>query len=73
MDKEVAKLLDKSKKEGTIILPIIISPCMFAESNIAGFQAANDPNEPLSDMTETERDKVFIEVLRGLNKRIENR
>jgi hypothetical protein len=59
-DSELTPLLAAAKEEGVIILPVIIGHCRFAQSKIAQFQAVNDPSTPLSDLTVTKRDKVFV-------------
>lgn len=68
MNDELPKILQRSRDEGTLVIPIILSHCMFEESNLSLFQAANNPQEPLSNLSDAEVDKVFVDLLRQLNK-----
>ena len=68
MNDELPKILQRSSDEGTLVIPIILSHCMFEESNLSQFQAANNPQEPLSNLSDAEVDKVFVDLLRQLNK-----
>lgn len=59
---ELPLLLAAAKQEGAIILPVIVSSCLFAESNIAQFQAINSPSKPLREMSPGQRDEVWVQV-----------
>ena len=67
MDVEVSKLLKKSNEEGTLILPIIISPCMFEESALSDYQAANSPQKPLDSMSESDQERELVNVMKQLH------
>lgn len=69
MDEELPKLLQKSSEEGTLIIPIVLSPCLFEDSPLGEFQAINSPGEPLSVMSETEVDQIFVNLLKQLKDR----
>lgn len=69
MDKELPKLLQKSSEEGTLIIPIILSPCLFEDSPLGDFQAINSPDEPLSVMSATAVDQIFVSLLKQLKNR----
>jgi len=45
---ELPKLLSRAADGGTVILPIIISPCLFNETGLKIFQTVNPPDKPLS-------------------------
>ena len=66
---ELPPLLEKAKNDGTIILPVIVSPCRFGETkNISHFQAVNDPSQPLSSQSKTKQEKVFVELSKHTEK-----
>ncbi|HEX5702716.1 MAG TPA: toll/interleukin-1 receptor domain-containing protein [Pyrinomonadaceae bacterium] len=79
---ELPVLLRKAKEEGVRILPVILRPCMFAESKfkypdpatgpeeftLASLQAAGSPNKALSEMTEGEQDRALLKVAQTLAK-----
>src|SRR5215469_2152738 len=49
-ENELPPLLKSAKTRGTVILPIILSPCGFDFSPLSQFQAANEPSKPLTKM-----------------------
>ena len=73
---EMPVLLMNAKKEGVVILPIIVRHCLFAETkfkypdpvegpevlSLSVFQAANPPSKPLNAMSEHEQDRVLFSV-----------
>lgn len=68
---ELPPLLQKAEKEGTRILPLIVSPCAFTLSELHEFQAINDPNRTLADIVSDEAavERVYLELvddIRGL-------
>ncbi|MCB1985136.1 MAG: TIR domain-containing protein [Burkholderiales bacterium] len=70
---ELPVLFRRASDEGVIILPVILRPCLFRtikfkypdptngpqEFSLASLQAANSPNRALSEMSESEQDRVF--------------
>ena len=67
---ELPTLLSRASSEGTIIIPIIVSPCLFLESGLSTFQAVNAPDRPLSAMTVAERERVLVKVAEAIRKRL---
>ncbi len=67
---ELPPILRKAEEEGTRILPLIVSPCDFDDSELAGFQAINSPDRTLADLGDKEAavERVYLE----LNKEIKN-
>ncbi|MBV9256681.1 MAG: toll/interleukin-1 receptor domain-containing protein, partial [Ktedonobacteraceae bacterium] len=59
---ELPQLLAARKAEGTLILPVILGPCVFEETELKVFQAVNSPSEPLSSMTAHQRDGLWARV-----------
>lgn len=61
---ELPPLLHAAREEGAVILPVIINPCRFVRTeNLAGFQAVNDPDKPLTTMKSAGRDRTFLKVV----------
>jgi TIR domain len=70
---ELPPLLASAKFNGVIILPIIVSPCRFAETKaLSQFQAVNPPSQPLSTMTKAKQEAVFVEVTKAVEKAFES-
>jgi len=63
MGKELPPLLQAAEKDGTVILPVIVSPCRFEKSPLSVFQAVNDPKKPLSKLNDSEQDEAFIKLV----------
>jgi hypothetical protein len=59
---ELPRLLKAAQDDGTLILPLLLSPSRFLKSELSQFQAANDPEEPLAGMTKVERDAVLNQI-----------
>jgi TIR domain len=66
IENELPPLLTASEEEGVTILPIILGPCSFRHTNLARFQAVNDPSLPLSKMNKHEIDEVWNKVVETL-------
>lgn len=51
-ENELPPLLQAAQTEGTTILPVIVSPCRFSRTKLSEFQAVNDPEQPLSGLSQ---------------------
>jgi hypothetical protein len=63
---ELPSLLMASEEEGMTILPVILGPCIFQYTNLARFQAVNNPSHPLSKMNLDEKDEVWNKVVKTI-------
>jgi hypothetical protein len=62
---ELPPLLQAAEKEGAVILSIIVKPCLFEEfSEINRYQALNPPSRPVSKMDGTQREELFVNLVR---------
>lgn len=52
-----------SEEEGVTILPVILGPCIFQYTDLARFQAVNNPSTPLSKMNKYDKDEVWNKVV----------
>lgn len=59
---ELPQILEAAEKKGKTIIPVIVSPCRFIESNLSQFQAINDPKKPLSRMSFDQREEVYVQI-----------
>ncbi len=66
--KEIPPILENAKKNGVNILPIIVEPCLFSETKLSKFQAANSPSEPLSSLKKSDAENHLL----NLAKRVKN-
>jgi hypothetical protein len=60
---ELPPFFTASEEEGITILPVILGPCSFKYTDLARFQAVNDPSVPLSRMNKHEKDEVWNKVV----------
>jgi len=59
---ELPSLLEKSKEDGAVIIPVLLSPSRFARTNLSDFQAVNTPDNPISAMSQNDQEKTFDKV-----------
>ena len=60
---ELPPLLSAAEHRGTIILPLILSPCRFLRvKSLSQFQAINDPMNPLINMSRGEQEAILDKV-----------
>jgi hypothetical protein len=67
-------LLQSAEADGAIILPIILSPCVFEDTPLARFQTFNSIHKPLSAMKTNDKQAVWANLARyiiALSKRSE--
>src|SRR5262249_19720015 len=63
---ELPALIQRHRKEGLVLLPIVVRPTMWSSvPGLAELQFANDPNKPLSSVPEAERDTVYASISRS--------
>ena len=72
IDNELPPLLQAAEKEGTVILPVIIRPCAFFETELVQFQSVNPPSEALSGMNEHDQEQVFVKIAKRIKEVLEN-
>jgi hypothetical protein len=74
MENELPPLLEASKSRGTIILPVIISPCRYTRiEGLSKFQAINDPSRPLSSLPVAERERIWVKLAENIEAAVKGR
>lgn len=61
-NRELSPLLLAAKEEGVVILSVILSACVFHDTELASFQAINAPSNPLNQMSRGRRDVIWTET-----------
>lgn len=59
---ELPPLLTAARQNGATILPVIVSPCLYQETELKDFQAVNNLNEPLVNLTLGAQEQVLVNV-----------
>jgi len=60
---ELPPILEASAKKGVIrLFPIIVRPCLYGESELAKYAAANDLKKPLSSLSDAEQEQLLADI-----------
>lgn len=70
LDAELPTLLRAAEERGLRIIWVAIRPSLFDDTAIAQFQAANDPNAPLSELNSSQRDRAFVNIARRISESV---
>ncbi len=69
---ELPPLLQAAEENGAVILIVILKPCLFEEfDSLNQFQAMNPPNKPVLKMDYSEKEELYVNLVRQ-TKRILN-
>src|SRR6266487_2927035 len=68
VENELPQLLSAASGVGTVILPVILSPCQYEFSALSPFQGVNKPSFPLSKMTYHQKEDVWKQVVETIRK-----
>lgn len=66
---ELPTLLAQAKAGGTTIILVILSPSLFSSTNLGAFQSINPPDQPISDMSFSKQEQVFVKVAQTVMQR----
>lgn len=68
VDNELPALLHGAARGGLLIVPCVVSPCLFSEhEELSRYQCVNNPNRPLSGMSPTDAEAVLVSLARGVD------
>jgi TIR domain len=65
---ELPQILTRAESGGTRILPLIVSPCLFADSELGIFQPVNPPERSLLKMKGPEREEALVNLAMMIKK-----
>ena len=63
---ELPRLLEAAEKEGLIILWVAVRHSLYEETEIARYQAVNDPTRPLAGISGANREKELVRVCKEI-------
>ena len=64
---ELPPLLKAAEEEGSLILPIIVAPCLYLRTpELSQFQCVNDPARPLVVADKGEQEQTFVRVAEAI-------
>ncbi|WP_069802822.1 TIR domain-containing protein [Thermogemmatispora onikobensis] len=67
MTNQLPKLLERARLAGTLIIPIIVSSCLFEESGLQSFEPANDPQKPLATLPPAAQEQTLVSIARRIS------
>ncbi len=68
-EEEIGRLVAAAADEGAVILPVVLSPCLYDEVPwLARLQAVNPPSKTLSEMTRAQRQRVWVKLVGVIEK-----
>lgn len=67
VNNDMSSYLKADSTEGAAILPLLLKPSLFNRTSLVRLQTVNSPSHPLSEMSETEREALFVEVTRAVH------
>lgn len=59
---ELPPLLEAAERGGVRILWVSVSSCLYEETEISKYQAANDPSVPLDSLNESEQNRQLVQI-----------
>lgn len=68
MHYELPLILQRYSRGQLSLLPLILSPCLYSQSPLKEYQAFNALDNPLSELTSSERDKIFVRLAKAISK-----
>lgn len=61
-NQELPPLLDAAARDGLTILWVAVSYSLYKETEIANYQAANDPSNPLDTLASSQLNRVLVDI-----------
>ena len=66
VEQELPRLLEAAERGGAAVLWVAVSACLYEETEIARYQAANNPTKPLDCLKASELNKELAELARQI-------
>ena len=63
---EVPPLLEVARKDGAIIIPVIISPSIFTSTPLSRYQGINIPSDPLIGMSRVKQEETLVKLAKAI-------
>lgn len=60
------QILHAAYAQTTSIFPVLLTPCLFEESSLSPFQTFNSSSKPLSSLSPSQRDALWVRLVRTI-------
>lgn len=71
---ELPPLLQAAEENGAVILIVVLKPCLFEEfDSLNQFQAMNPPNKPVLKMDYSEKEELYVNLVRQTKRILEGK
>lgn len=70
-EEEVPNLLRAAQDEHVKILPVILEPCLYDETELKRYQSFNGPQRPLSGLDKTRRGQIWVNLVKAVKAALE--
>jgi hypothetical protein len=67
-DRELTPLLEAARAGKVTLLTVVASPITFSDTPLVGIQAVNDPKNPLSKMKASQRDELWVKLVKDIKR-----
>lgn len=67
---ELPPLLDNARHQGTRILWVHVSSCLYKESGVAAYQASHDVAQPLDKLRPSKRNEVLVQICQNIKEAV---
>lgn len=68
---EIPPLIKAEKDKEVTIVPVVLSACLFGESDLSGFHAPHPPSEPLNLLSYGKRQQVWLKIVKEIKKALQ--
>lgn len=68
LDDELPKILKRESSAGLVIMWVCLSHCLYNETELSVYEAANTPFEPLDSLPEYEQNQVLVDICEKIKK-----
>ena len=65
-DEEIPPILKAAKEVGLTVIWVPIGASLFEETDIAAYQAAHDPSQPLNTLNEGDLDQALVSIAKAI-------
>ena len=70
---EMPTILNNARRNGILIIGVILSPCWIKDTVLCEYQLVNTMDRPIAELSKVDRDRVWLRVLDAVREQIDRR